>query len=157
MGGSGPAQVGRVRAPLRAGWLARAGLVGLLLSLGGGLVQAEVTEVDNRMLEALVASGVPVVDIRRPDEWRKTGVVEGSHLLTFFDREGRYDARAWMEALARIAGPDDPVILICEVGGRSGVITRMLDTRMNYTRVHDVSDGIRAWIKAGKPTVPVAQ
>ena len=134
---------------------ARKGVLAVTLALCASAGRAEVTQVDNGRLEALISKGVPIVDIRRPDEWHRTGVVEGSHLLTFFDAQGNYDERAWLAELGKIAGPDDPVVLICAVGGRSGVVTRMLDARVGYTRVHDVSDGIRAWIAAGKPTVQV--
>jgi diacylglycerol kinase len=34
-------------------------------------------------LKALLAQGVQIYDIRRPEEWRSTGVVEGSRKLTF--------------------------------------------------------------------------
>lgn len=119
--------------------------------------RAEVTQVDNAKLAELIEAGVPVVDIRTPEEWRTTGVVEGSHLLTFFGRNGQYDAKAWLTEFRKIAGPDDPVILICETGGRTGVVSRFLDTRAGFNGIHDVSRGIRAWIDASRPTVRVSR
>ena len=112
---------------------------------------AEVIQVDNDKLKVLMAAGVPVVDVRTREEWKTIGVVKGTHLLTFFDRNGRYDARKFLHDLRQIAAPDEPVVFICEVGGRTGVITRFLDTKAGYTKVHDVSKGIRAWINAGEP------
>ena len=55
-------------------------------------LRADVTHVDNVALERLLRRGVPVIDIRTPEEWRDTGMIEGSHLLTFFDAQGRYDS-----------------------------------------------------------------
>ena len=131
-------------------------LSGMGATFFGPPVHAEVTQVDNAKLESLIEAGVPVVDIRRPDEWQSSGVVEGSHLLTFFGRDGTYDTKAWLAELAKIASPDEPIVLICESGGRSGVVTRMLDKQAGYTKVHDVSRGIRAWIDAGRPVVTTA-
>ena len=44
---------------------------------------------DNGQLKTLLEQGVPIYDIRRPEEWRQTGVIEGSRLLTFVDAGGR--------------------------------------------------------------------
>ena len=51
----------------------------------GGCTEPPYTNVDNAQLKTLIAQGVPVYDIRRPEEWRQTGVVEGSRTLTFVD------------------------------------------------------------------------
>jgi len=56
---------------------------------------AELIHITDEKLLALIDAGTPVIDVRRADEWKKTGVIEDSHLLTFFDKRGRYDAPAW--------------------------------------------------------------
>ena len=55
--------------------------------LAGGSAGAVVIDIDNGELAKLVASGVPLIDIRTSPEWQQTGVVPGSHLLTFFDEQ----------------------------------------------------------------------
>ena len=97
--------------------------------------------------------GVPVIDIRTPEEWRDTGIIEGSHLLTFFDAQGRYDVRAWLSKLAAIASRDDAFALICDSGGRSGAVSRLLDGRLGYRYVFDVPGGIARWMAEDRPTV----
>ena len=126
----------------------------LALLAGSAPIHAEVTHVDNAALERLLEAGVPVVDIRTPEEWETTGVIEGSHLLTFFDAKGNYDARAWLSALSAIAAPDVPVAIICHSGGRSNVVTRFLDSQVGYEKVHDVHRGISQWIAEERPTIP---
>ena len=115
--------------------------------------RAEIAHVDGAALERLMRSGVPVVDVRTAAEWDKTGIVEGSHLLTFFDENGRYDVGAWMTKFAAIAGPDRPVALICHSGGRSKAVSRLLDRQFRYRRVYNVEGGIAKWMKEGRPTV----
>jgi len=117
-------------------------------------VHAEVTQLDNNGLKALLAKGIPLIDVRRPDEWKKTGIVEGSHLLTFFDAKGKYDAQAWLSELEKIAPDDKPFILICAVGGRTGSISKLLDRKLGFTGVYNVTRGINYWIKSGEPTTP---
>ena len=124
-----------------------------MLALGGLPLHAEVIDVDGAGLERLRADGVPVIDVRRADEWRETGVIEGSHLLTFFDRQGGYDLERWLPALARIAESGQPVAFICRSGKRSARVARMLDERFGYGRVYTAREGILGWIGEGRPVV----
>ena len=124
-----------------------------ILILGSMPLHADVIHVDSAGLERLRADGVPVIDVRRSDEWGKTGVIEGSHLLTFFDKKGRYDLDRWLPALAAIAESDQPVALICRSGKRSGKVARMLDEQLGYRHVYTAGDGILGWIEEGRDTV----
>ncbi len=126
--------------------------VAALLALAAPL-RAEIAHVDAAALQKLIRGGVPVVDVRTAAEWDKTGIVEGSHLLTFFDAEGRYDVRAWMAKFAAIATPGQPVALICHSGRRSKSVSRLLDRHFQYRRVYNVEGGIAKWMKEGRPTV----
>ena len=128
-------------------------VLGVVLLAGSTPLRAEVTLLDNAALERLLERGVPVIDIRTPEEWRETGVIEGSHLLTFFDAQGRFDFRAWLTELAGIASRNEPFALICDSGGRTGLISQILDVHLGYERVHDVPGGIAQWVMENQPTV----
>ena len=114
---------------------------------------ADVEQVDNNALQALIDKGVPVVDVRRIDEWQATGIIDGVHTLTFFDKEGRYDAERWLEALDKIAPKGTPVVLICAAGVRSKSIAALLDKRLGYSGVHNHTKGMNDWLKAGMPVI----
>ena len=103
------------------------------------------TNLDNAGLKAMLEQGVPLYDIRRPDEWRQTGVVEGSKRLTFVDGSGRLMPDFFNRFTASV-GKDDPVILICRTGNRTSVLGRHLVEKMGYTKVYNVRDGIVSWI-----------
>ena len=120
-----------------------------------GAVMADITQVDNAALEALRAQGVAIIDVRRADEWEDTGVIEGSHLITFFDKNGGYDAQAWIEQLDAVVKPDQPVVLICRRGVRTAKIAGLLDKRLGYSAVHNVTGGIKDWIAEERPVVEV--
>lgn len=115
---------------------------------------ADIKNIDEAELTRLIEQNVPVIDVRRQDEWERTGTIENSHLLTFFDKNGRYDAKAWLTELNKLVSLDDPFVLICAAGVRSRNIAQLLDGRLGYTGVHNVNKGIKAWIAKGQPVVP---
>lgn len=108
--------------------------------------------VDNDGLAALLSRNVPIVDVRRPDEWKKTGVIAGSNLIMAFNGRGKFQSD-FVERLAQVARKDQEVILICRVGNRSRALANALSEKLGYARIYNVSDGIMAWTKAGRPVV----
>ena len=106
-------------------------------------------ELDNEQLKAKLAAGVPVIDIRRPDEWQATGVLPGSHLITFFDAKGGINPDFGPELQKVISTPADEVIFICQTGNRSAVLSRHLSENAGFTSVGNVSKGIVSWIADG--------
>lgn len=114
-------------------------------------VDAVVIDLANDQLTALAEKGVPLVDIRRPHEWEETGVVEGSHLITFFDDRNKYDLDGWLAAFDKIADRDKPFVLICRHGIRTSKLGRFLDGRPDFKHVHHLQLGITGWIDADYP------
>jgi rhodanese-related sulfurtransferase len=124
----------------------------MLLVFGlGGCAEPPYTNVDNAELKALLAKGVPLYDIRRPEEWRQTGVVEGSRKLTFVDASGRMNPE-FLSSFGTEVDKNDPVVLICRTGNRTDTLAREL-TAMGYTQVYNVRNGITRWIGENKPVV----
>lgn len=108
--------------------------------------------VDNTQLQTLISQGVPVYDVRRAEEWKQTGVVEGSRLLTWVDGGGRVEP-GFFERLAAEAPKDKSVVLICRTGNRTDKLARELMTQHGYTKVYNVTNGITGWIAANQPVV----
>lgn len=96
-------------------------------------------------------AGRVLVDIRRPEEWQATGVIDGCHLLTFSNT----DIAGWMAALARIATPEEDLVLICRSGHRTAIILDFLHSQTPYRRAEHISDGILGWIGNNLPVVAV--
>lgn len=118
------------------------------------LALADVVDIDNAELARLSAAGVPVIDIRTEGEWKETGIVPGSRLITLFDERGRADAPAWLEKVKGVARPDQPVIVICRSGNRTKAASQLLTQQAGYAKVYNVKEGIRTWAKEGRPLVP---
>jgi rhodanese-related sulfurtransferase len=117
-----------------------------------GCAEPPYTNIDNERLRALIAGGVPVYDVRRAEEWRQTGVIAGSRLLTFVDEHGRPNPE-FLPRFTREVGRNDPVILICRTGSRTDVLARHLAEQLGYTNVHNVRHGITGWIRDRQPVV----
>lgn len=126
----------------------------LLMLLAGFSARAEIVDIDNAQLARLAVQGVPVIDIRTEGEWKETGIVPGSRLLTLFDEKGRPDP-GFVDKVKGIAKPDQPVILICRSGNRSKVGAQMLEQQGRFAKVYNVREGVRGWAKEGRVFEPV--
>jgi rhodanese-related sulfurtransferase len=129
-------------------------MAAVLLGFAALGVSAEVMNIDSAELARLSASGVVVIDIRTEPEWKESGVIAGSKLMTFFDEKGRADPPVWLEKVKQVAKPDQPVILICRSGNRTRAATQFLSQQAGYKTVYNVSGGMNAWFKDGRAVVP---
>lgn len=129
-------------------------MAAVLLGFAALGVSAEVMNIDSTELARLSASGVVVIDIRTEPEWKESGVIAGSKLMTFFDEKGRADPPVWLEKVKQVAKPDQPVILICRSGNRTRAATQFLSQQAGYKTVYNVSGGMNAWFKDGRAVVP---
>jgi len=116
-------------------------------------VSAEVGQLSNEQMQQLMDENVPIIDIRRPEEWQSTGVISGSKLMTFFDARGNYDMDKWLAELDKIAGKNDKFILVCRSGNRTGQVSNFLDKKLGYTQIYHLKNGIKKWIKSDNKVV----
>jgi len=122
-------------------------------SLGlAGCSKPPYENIDNAQLKALIEQDVPLIDVRRPDEWKQTGVVDSSRLLTWVDGGGRVQP-GFYENFATSFPKDKPVVVICRTGNRTSQLARELMEQHGYSKVYNVSNGITGWIAAGQPVV----
>ncbi|HIP61425.1 MAG TPA: rhodanese-like domain-containing protein [Sulfurovum sp.] len=112
-------------------------------------------EVDIKQFEQLRAKGVPVIDIRTPQEWKQTGIIKGSHMMMFFDERGQAHAQKWMSDLKKITtDKNTPLIIYCAHANRTKVLGKWLTDEMGYKNVYELEGGIAyGWIDKGQTTV----
>lgn len=108
--------------------------------------------ISNEDLKGLQAKGVKLIDVRLPEEWKETGVIKGSVLIQSFEKTGRL-RREFIEELAKTVNKDEPVILICRTGSRTGVLSEGLSDQFGYSQIYNVTKGIEHWIGQGNPVV----
>ncbi len=114
---------------------------------------AELGEVDAQGLEKLMASGVTVIDVRTPGEWKQTGIVEGSIPIMFFDEKRNAHAQEWMQQASKHIKPGDQVAIICRSGRRSAAVGEFLIKEHGFQHVYNVQGGILGWVAKGNKTV----
>ena len=120
------------------------------LTLFSQLTFAEIQKVDTSNLKNLILDGVPIIDIRTPIEWSETGIIEGSHLITFFNKKGEVNLGQWLFEFDKIADKQKPFILICRSGRRTGVVSKYLNKNFDFVKIYDAADGINGWKKSYK-------
>jgi rhodanese-related sulfurtransferase len=118
-----------------------------------GLYAAELGQVTaEQLLSMQQNSKALVVDVRTTAEWQATGVIADSQKLESFDSNGRFDQEKWLVNLEKLkSSPEQPVILVCRSGNRSGKIGQILTEQMGMKNVYHLSNGIQSWIKSGHP------
>jgi rhodanese-related sulfurtransferase len=101
---------------------------------------SDVPEIDITVLEERLGEGVLVVDVREDDEYTggHVGGAVNIPLGTVPDRVGELPA-------------DAPVLVICQVGGRSARAVEFL--RARGVDATNVGGGTKAWIESGRPVV----
>lgn len=131
-------------------------LIACICLLSAFAVRADIVDIDSAGLEKLKAAGVPVIDVRTAAEWQETGIVAGSHLLTYFDDNGQADPPAWLRKAKAVSRPDAPVVIICRSGRRSRIVARFLSQEAGYAKIYNVKDGIQGWAGEHRPLVSPA-
>ena len=93
---------------------------------------------------------ITLIDIRRPDEWARTGIPEGAIALDM------RDPAFVQKLLAQVPDTSAPIALICARGVRSRALAKRL-ARAGFTHVIDVPEGMlgsgagAGWLAAGLP------
>ena len=127
-------------------------LIGISLSLSGLAFSGGLSEVDSIQVLEMLKRGVPVIDIRRQDEWIETGVIEGSRLMTAFDQNGVLTP-GFPERFTGLVNKDEEVVLICYSGSRTFYIGQALSQQLGYQKVFHANRGIVHWLRKGYPLV----
>jgi rhodanese-related sulfurtransferase len=95
-------------------------------------------------IKELMAANVPLIDVRREDEWKSTGIIENSHLITFFDKNGNYDLSNFVMLLSKVDNSIENVILFCRTGRRTTVIAKALEKTGKFGKIYNTK-GIKMW------------
>lgn len=126
------------------------GFAACWLNLSGSTASQSALSVDEAH-RAARAGSITLIDIRRPDEWARTGIPYGAVPLDMRDPAFARDL------LAQVNGARDaPVALICARGVRSRRLAEAL-AEAGFTNVLDVPEGMMGsgagpgWLGAGLP------
>jgi len=99
------------------------------------------------------SNGVVIVDIRRSEEWKDTGIINGAKTITAFTKAGSLHPDFQADFTKLVSDPDTPFILYCRSGRRTGILRDALETSMGFTKAMHLLGGIVGWKKDGKNLV----
>ena len=105
------------------------------------------------LLEAQ-AKGAVIVDIRREDEWQKTGIIDGAETITAFTKAGRLHEDFQEKFLSVVPSLKVPIVLYCRTGNRTTKLGNALVNQLGYSNLSHLRNGITGWFKAGLKSVP---
>jgi rhodanese-related sulfurtransferase len=127
-----------------------------LLFVISSILLADFKEISTKDMQKIVKQGsTPIIDIRRIDEYRKYGIIKGSHKITFFDANGKYDIKKWMQEFTKIVkNKKQKFVLVCAHANRTKVVGKFLSKELEYKNVRDLKGGINyGWIDKKQKTV----
>jgi rhodanese-related sulfurtransferase len=109
--------------------------------------------INAKELLKLQKQGVPVIDIRTPQEWQSRGIIKGAKKMMFFTPNGSADIANFMFNLgALIKDKSKPFIIYCAHANRSKELGRWLD-KIGFKKVYELKGGIEyGWIDKGFKT-----
>ena len=99
-----------------------------------------------------------LIDIRRPEEWRQTGVAQGAVRIDLRQPGG---GPGFADAVLRQVdgNRDAPIALICRTGNRTTQMQQVL-LEQGFTQVYNIREGMAGsaagpgWVRQGLPVEP---
>ncbi len=110
-------------------------------------------EITIEQMVKLLSDDAILIDIRREEEWKETGIIEGSITSTLFNKNGTANLIKFLSDVKKNATVDQPILLICRTGRRTKVAAQYMLENTNFKNVFSVNGGITKWRDKGFKTV----
>lgn len=119
-------------------------------------LDAEISATD--AYELVTGDKITLIDIRRPEEWRQTGVAQGALRINMLHPKG---LQGFAQEVYDAVGGDlnAPIVLICRTGSRTSRLQPIL-AQAGFTNVKHIPEGTLGnrkkpgWIAQGLPVEP---
>ena len=122
------------------------------------LLFAQVKDLDVNSFEKMKQKGVPVIDIRTQQEWKKTGIIGNSKPIEFFHADGSYNVGEFLDRLKKLGiDKSKPFILVCRSSNRTKMLGNFLSDKLGFKEVYHLKGGILNWKAHRKPLKPYHQ
>ena len=115
----------------------------MLAVLASSVSTSFANEIDSISAHSLAQAGqLMIIDVRRPSEWRRTGIPDGSVPISLQHFSRKVRGEFFGDVLAAVQGDkNQSIALICASGGRSAWALELLE-EAGFTRVYDISEGM---------------
>ncbi|MBG06617.1 MAG: sulfurtransferase [Rhodospirillaceae bacterium] len=136
-------------------------IVGICTFIISGATAGEPTIAAPQAFDRAVKGDLVLIDVRSPQEWRRTGIGKTVHPITMHDPNG---LEAFYYNVLKTVGGDKtkPIALICARGNRSDRMQSFLKAQ-GFTQVLDISEGMLGrpgapgWLARNLPTEPCSK
>ena len=112
-------------------------------------VNAEVIDINNRELSNLIEKKIKIIDVRTENEWKSTGIIKGSFLISLLNENKKFIFEDWYEMFNNNFGKNKSIIFICASGIRSNYISHLVKKKDPDLIVYNLKKGINKWIRSG--------
>ena len=89
-------------------------------------VNAEVIDINNKELSNLIEQKIKIIDVRTQNEWKSTGIIKGSFLISLLNKNKKFIFEDWYKMLNNKFGSNKSIIFICASGVRSNYISHLV-------------------------------
>ena len=115
---------------------------------------SSLVDLQPRIVEKMIDDNIVMIDVRRKEEYKRTGVIRNAHLLTFFDEFGNYDMESWMKEFEKIVtSKEQTFVLICAHANRTRTIGNFL-IEQGYKNCSHLFGGMALWQQELRETIP---
>ena len=112
-------------------------------------VNAEVIDINNRELTNLIEKKIKIIDVRTQNEWKLTGIIKGSSLISLLNKNKKFIFEDWYEIFNKKFGRNKSIVFICASGIRSNYISHLVKKKEPDLIVYNLKKGINNWIRSG--------
>ena len=112
-------------------------------------VNAEVIDINNKELSNLIEKKIKIIDVRTQDEWKSTGIIEGSFLVSLLNKNKKFIFEDWFAMFENNFGKNKSIIFICASGIRSNYISHLVKKKNPDLKIYNLKKGINDWIRSG--------
>ena len=112
-------------------------------------VNAEVIDIDNSELKNLIEKDIKIIDVRTQNEWKSTGIIKESILISLLDKKNKFIFDNWYKDFNKKISRNEAVILVCALGVRSKYISNLINKKNPDLKIYNLKKGINNWIRSG--------
>ena len=112
-------------------------------------VNAEVIDIDNSELKNLIDKNINIIDVRTQNEWKSSGIIKGSILISLLDKKNKFIFENWYEDFNKKISKNESVIFVCALGVRSKFISNLINKKKPDLKIYNLKKGINDWIRSG--------
>ena len=128
--------------------------IGLLLSFS--TLSAEIKEISINELEELRKVSIKIIDIRKPEEVQKTGIIPTAYRLNFYKEDGTINRVKWLNTFAGLVQNRSlKFVLISTDGKQAKVGANLLYDQKGYKNPYYLKGGMENWLDNDKKTIQI--